>query len=805
MQRQITTFGSDAMRWRCALLLGWLILINGVLMAHSGGSHIAYATDSFVVNSTGDDSDWYPGDGDCAIDTALPATCTLRAAIEEANASVNPEGVPDQIHFAIPGVGLHTIQPLSALPAITDPVIIDGYTQPGASANTLAVGNNAVLQIELDGTNAGPGDGLALRTSNSIIRGLVINRFAGAGISVSEVNNQIEGNFIGTDPTGTLDRGNGSDGIFVANFTQPVGASNNTIGGATPAQRNLISANGNGTPGVPRNGITLDQVINTFIYGNYIGTDASGTAALGNYQTGIGIFRGATTMVGGSGAGQGNLISGNLVDGIGMSDTAQSGGHHIQGNQIGTNAQGDPTLGNGRHGISLVTPNVTIGGTNNGEGNVIAGNSQAGIAIGNGTGNALRGNAIYANGALGIDLGGDGVTFNHQGALTGPNNYQNYPVLTLATTDGANTRVQGTLQSTPNSTVDLDFFANPTCDPSYFGEGERFLGTVSVATDGSGKASFDTSFPTAVAEADGVSAVATDSSGNSSEFSYCRPASTANINWQAAQALPLNPVGGGLVGTTVQQRIMDRFQEKWFKFPVAPGDKVHIALTSLPGSAVSLHRDPLPFYNALINPTNAAVLSAEVADVTFLPSQSLPSQSLPSQSLPSQSLPTGALLTGFLPSQSLPSQSLPSQSLPSQSLPSQSLPSQSLPSQSLPSGILPAGSLPSQSLPSQSLPSQSLPSQSLPSQSLPEAYSGAARRSLIAISLDPYATVQTIDRNTYDLLEDLYIRVVAPFDPVNPFTLEVTVEGGVCGAIQTVPNSIPSPANHLPVRKRLYC
>lgn len=739
---------------------------------------------TFTVNRSDD-----VNDGICGT-----AHCSLREAILAANGAPNG-GAPDQIHFAIADGGVHTIEPASPLPLITDALIIDGYTQPGASANTLAVGNDAVLQIELNGTNAGPGDGLALRTSNSIIRGLVINRFAGAGISVSEVNNQIEGNFIGTDATGTLDRGNGSDGIFVANFTQPVGASNNTIGGATPAQRNVISANGNGTPGIPRNGITLDQVVNTFIYGNYIGTNASGTDALGNYQSGIGIFRGANNVVGGGSPGQGNLISGNLVDGIGIGDTSQSGGHLIQGNLIGTNAQGNATLGNGNHGISLVTPNGTIGGVNAGEGNVIAGNGQAGVAIGDGAGNAIRGNAIFANGGLGIDLGSDGVTFNHQGAIVGPNNYQNFPVLTLATSDGANTRVQGTLESTPNSSFDLDFFVSPTCDASYFGEGESLLGTVSVATDGSGKASFDTSFPTAITEAEGVSTVATDSSGNSSEFSYCRPASTANVNWQAAQSLALSEVGGDLVGATVQQRIMDRFQEKWFKFPVAPGDKVRIELTSLPGSAVSLHRDPLPFYNNLINPSSAAVLSAEVADVAFLPSQSLPSQSLPSQSLPSQSLPSGALLTGFLPSQSLPSQSLPSQSLPSQSLPSQSLPSQSLPSQSLPSGILPTGSLPSQSLPSQSLPSQSLPSQSLPSQSLPEAYSGAARRSLMAISLDPYATVHTIDRNTYDLLEDVYVRVVAPFDPVNPFTLEVTVEGGVCGAIQTVPNSIPSTAN----------
>src|SRR6185436_4592295 len=177
-------------------------------------------------------------------------------------------------------------------------------------------------------------------------------------------------------------------------------------------------------------------------------------------------------------------------------------------------------------------------------------------------------------------------------------------------------------------------------------------------------------------------------------------------------------------------------------------------------SAVSLHRDPFPIYDELIHPQNSPALSAESADTAFLPSGSLPSGSLPSGSLPSGSLPTG-----YLPSGSLPSGSLPSGSLPSGSLPSGSLPSGSLPSGSLPSGSLPSGSLPSGSL---------------------DAYAGAARNSLLAISMDPYATVQSIERNTYDLQEDLYIRVVAPYNLEMPFTLDVTVTSGICGDVQSV-------------------
>ncbi|MCB0187020.1 MAG: hypothetical protein KDE31_22290, partial [Caldilineaceae bacterium] len=336
----------------------------------------------FTINTNDDINDGVCGE----------THCSLREGMLAANSKPNG-GVPDELHFDIPGAGLHTIQPTSALPDITDPLIIDGYTQSGTSANTLAVGNDAVLFIELDGNNAGAVNGLTLLTSSSTIRGLVVNRFTGAGIALAGFNNQVEGNFIGTDPTGTLARGNGGDGIFVANFT--LGAGNNTIGGATPAQRNVISANGNGTPGSPRNGITLDQVANTFIYGNYIGTTADGRAALGNYQSGIGIFRGSGTLVGGGLPGQGNLISGNLIDGITASDTAQIGGHQIRGNLIGTDAQSNPTLGNARHGILLVIPNSVIGG-GPGEGNTIAGNGQAGIQIGEGTGNTISRNAIFA-------------------------------------------------------------------------------------------------------------------------------------------------------------------------------------------------------------------------------------------------------------------------------------------------------------------------------------------------------------------------------------------------------------------------
>jgi hypothetical protein len=127
-----------------------------------------------------------------------------------------------------------------SLPAITDTVIIDGYSQPGASPNTLAVGDNAVLKIELL-RNGQTGSGLEIKgvSGGSVIRGLAINRFSeGVSIDGDTVGNRVEGNFIGTNPSGTIDEGNTDDGVNIFD-----GASENVVGGTTLAARNVISGN----------------------------------------------------------------------------------------------------------------------------------------------------------------------------------------------------------------------------------------------------------------------------------------------------------------------------------------------------------------------------------------------------------------------------------------------------------------------------------------------------------------------------------------------------------------------------------
>jgi CSLREA domain-containing protein len=206
----------------------------GVLLVGAKPAH----ADSLTVNSTGDGAD-FALDGNCDADPrATVVRCTLRAAIQEANNSIAHPGA-DTINFDIPttdpncnaNTKVCTISPASALPKITGAVTIDGYSQPGASENTAAVGENAVLLIQLNGANAGGSVGLDLDASNSVVKGLVINRFGG-GIALDGDNNTIEGNFIGTNPSGAQDRGNDFEGVGAF-------GSNNTLGAPRPRRATL--------------------------------------------------------------------------------------------------------------------------------------------------------------------------------------------------------------------------------------------------------------------------------------------------------------------------------------------------------------------------------------------------------------------------------------------------------------------------------------------------------------------------------------------------------------------------------------
>ncbi len=300
--------------------------------------------------------------------TADSGPGSMRQAIIDANSTANVDAsMPDWIKFDIPGLWPHTIQPGSALPTITDPVVIDG-----------GWGRNGI-ELAMNGGNV------------------------------------IEGNFIGTNVTGSATLGNTYDGVHIN------GASDNTIGGTMAGARNIISGNGG-------NGIFM-------------------VVATGNSV-------------------QGNTITLNVGDGVDISEA-----------------------------FGLIS-----------------------------TSNAILSNSIFSNGGLGIDLYADGVTANDAGDTdTGANNLQNFPVLTSATGTSSSTTIKGTLNSTPNTQFHLQFFSNTACDASDYGEGETFLGSTDVITDGSGDVSFSVTLPISVPDGHYATSTATDPDDNTSEFSKCFP------------------------------------------------------------------------------------------------------------------------------------------------------------------------------------------------------------------------------------------------------------------------------------------
>ncbi len=653
-------------------------------------------------------------DTDSRACTAAANDCTLRGAINASNATSTVE---DTIEFDIDtgSSTVKTISPTSQLPAITDTVTIDGYTQEGAIANSaITNANNAVLKIELSGTNAGlSAFGLAVSgagAEGTTIKGLVINRFGDVGVFVNAPNTVIEGNFVGTSADGETDLGNGADGVQLL-------SSDNTVGGPANAAQNVISGNDENGVAVKQSGATGNTILN-----NQIGTDAGAVVDLGNTESGVFVESAPGNTIGGNGAngagedsgdekGEGNIISGNddygveiisdasgtrvlgnyiglnrngngfseignTLDGVlvsstdqaeiggtgeGQGNTISDNGQHgveifnfsstfnkVQGNRIGTNFNGGADFGNTLNGVRIVNAtDTTIGGTASGARNVISGNTQSGVFISAGsnaanntvqgnfigtdangisdlgndgsgvrveaagnliggtasgarnvisanggagilfngsnttnnsvqgnfigtnndgtsipnnlgnehgvriagaidntvggtvdaaanvisgntnqgvfvssctcaTGNRILRNSIFENGGLGIELGllEDGPTPNDpKDPDTGINKLQNFPAITSATP----TQIRGRLNSRPRKNFTIQFFSNSAADPSGFGEGETFLGQKTVRTDRRGKVSF--TFSSSLSAGQFVTATATDSVGNTSEFS----------------------------------------------------------------------------------------------------------------------------------------------------------------------------------------------------------------------------------------------------------------------------------------------
>jgi hypothetical protein len=419
------------------------------------------------------------------VTTADSGPGSLRAAILAANQTTGR----DEIDFDLPGQGPHTIRPTSPLPQITDPVVIDGYTQPGAHANTRTDGtDDAVIDVELSGEELSGGGsiGLDMFAGSSVVRGLAIGRFS-VGVRMSspsgsyggENGDAVEGDFVGLDATGAENRGNGT-GILV------LSSSGNTIGGAAAAARNVISANG--SDGVAVTGdyrefggfAVMPASFHNVIVNNLIGTDATGALDRGNGGAGIDVATaGGATTIGGAATGLGNFIAFN-------------------------------------HGAG-----VLVTGANSGVGMTDSG------GFGPSLNNTILSNSIFENLGLGIDLGGDGRSGNQRlGIALGPNLLLNHPVITAITRTAADTTIAGALLSQPNQTYTLQFFADDASSPLR-AQGRNLVGTIAATTNSEGRADFTFLSPVVLPDGQNVTATATDGQGNTSEFS---PATTDLAN-----------------------------------------------------------------------------------------------------------------------------------------------------------------------------------------------------------------------------------------------------------------------------------
>lgn len=367
--------------------------------------------------------------------------------------------------------------------------------------------------------------GVRIETANNTVGGtnyLARNTISGnmqSGVfllGASASNNTVTGNFIGIDGTGTKSLGNMIAGVAIS------GAAWNRIGGTEPGAGNVISGNSD-------SGIYIKDAgaqSNT-IQGNFVGTDHTGGVALGNVVGGIYIYGVSNNVIGGTTPGAGNLVSGNQKVGISIGDPGANG-TVVQGNFIGTKANGTSPLGNQWHNIEILntSSNNLIGGPATGGGNRIAFCQTAlyaGVRVRDGcNGNSIRGNAIFSNNGLGIDLGANAANPNDACDVdVGANNLQNFPVLTVVTGQYITT-LQGTLNAKANSDFVLDFYSNPATDSTGYGEGMFWLGSRDVHTDGSCNAVFTARFTNSAFGGAYIAGTATDSAGNTSEFSLSK-------------------------------------------------------------------------------------------------------------------------------------------------------------------------------------------------------------------------------------------------------------------------------------------
>jgi len=446
----------------------------------------------------------------------------------------------------------HKFEGILITGTVTGTIVAGNLIGPDKNG-TAPLGNLAGVHV-LDASGATIG-GTSVAARNIISGNNVPMGVSGSGIIVngsSTFGTVIAGNYIGTTPNGTAALPN-AIGIGISEGT------GTTVGGTATGAGNVISGNTN-------DGVSVSGAVTaaTTIFGNYIGTNAAGTAAVGNGGNGVGVQTSLSVKIGGSTAGARNVISGNGASGVLM-----SGPGTIRGNYIGSDKNGTAALGNSAAGIEVaLATNVTIGGTNAADANLITGNSGAGVSVVSVSQAAILGNSIYGNTGLGIDLANNGVTPNDAGDSDGPgpNGLQNFPIVTSAATTVEASHIAVTLSSQASQTYTVEVFSSPSCDGSGNGEGQTFLTRGTLMTDGSMTGSLALS-ASGMTIGQMVTATATDAGNNTSEFSACVPV--------VAPAMTVTPSGG--TTATVEGGATDTFTIVLTSQPTAP---VMIAMAS---------------------------------------------------------------------------------------------------------------------------------------------------------------------------------------------------------------------------------
>jgi hypothetical protein len=500
-----------------------------------------------------------------------------------------------------------------------------------STKNASISGNTVGLAANGSGPLPGFCSGIALNNSTGadVSGNTIANLYCGnEGIGVSSsADTTVNANRVGTDVTGSIAKPNPGVGIRIAN---------NSVD--TMVVDNVIANSGS-------TGLVVSSSPTSTIRGNRIGTNAAGTAAMAN-SGGISLSGSDDSVIGGVGPGDGNLVSGNSYDAIrlegGSDDVA------VLGNLVGIAADGVTPLANAGTGLLVYDGDRTqVGGTGTGEGNMIANNTGAGVVAYQADRVSVRGNSMYNNGSIAIDLNWNSApdANDTDDPDLGANRLQNYPVLASAASNASGTQVKGSLNSRPSTAYTLDFYSNPACDSSGNGEAKTVLGTKQVTTDAGGDVAFTADLPLAALLGASISATATDPQGRTSELSACvtnsvvptvsiSPTTASPSEGAGTQAFTVSLSAGSAQTTSVMWQTADGTatsadytSQSAAVLTFAPGETSKAI--SVPITGDTLDEDNEAFTVSLSSPDNALIAAGQGSStVTIVDDDALPTLSV---------------------------------------------------------------------------------------------------------------------------------------------------------------------------------